>query len=95
LQLCCCGLPLSDVGLDTRIRCRALRDKRRLLATKARHVLRRHGALVREYGKLVDVIIPPALSREVVGLVECRRRLVELSGCIHRNLRIASRCIHR
>jgi hypothetical protein len=54
--------------LDTRIRCRALRDERRLLATKARHVLRRRGTLVRKYGKLVHVVIPSAASREVVGL---------------------------
>jgi hypothetical protein len=63
LQLCCCGLSLGDVGLDTRIRCRALRDERRLLATKARHVLRCRGTLVRKYGKLVRVVIPEAVSR--------------------------------
>ena len=79
--------------MDARIHCRALRDKRRLFATKARHVLRRRGTLVRKYGKLVRVVIPPPVSREVLGLAECRRRLVELGGCIHRNLRIASRCI--
>ena len=59
---------LGDIRLDTRIGCRALRDERRLLATKARHILRRRGTLVRKYGQLVNVVITPAASREVVGL---------------------------
>src|SRR5262245_20903431 len=48
LYLCCRGLLLRHVGTDTRIRCRALRGERGLLATKARHVLRRRGTLARK-----------------------------------------------
>ena len=81
--------------MDTRIDCRALRDERRLLAANARRVLRRRGTLVCKYGKLVHVVIRAPASREVISLAECHRRLVELGGCIHRNLRIAPRGIHR
>ena len=81
--------------MDTRIRCRALRGERRLLAAKARHILRRRGTLVRKYGKLMRLVVLPAFCREVVCLAKCRRCLGELGGCIHRNLRIALRCIYR
>src|SRR5579862_2787450 len=44
-DLCCVGLSLTDVGLDARIARGALRRECRLIATKARHVLRRRGTL--------------------------------------------------
>ena len=78
LYLCYRSLLLSYVSTDTRVRCRALRDERGLLATKARHVLRRRGTLARKYGELVRVVIPTTSGREVFGLAECRRRLVKL-----------------
>ena len=62
LHLCRGGILLGDVGLHTRVGCRALRGERCLLAAKARHVLRRDGALVREYGELVHAVVLPAVD---------------------------------
>jgi len=58
-------------------------------------IMRRRRTLYRQQGELMCLVITATACRKFVGLAECRRRLIELRGCIKRNLRIASRCIQR